>query len=485
MSRHPRMNSLLAPWLGAGLLVLASASWAVPAEPEPAASPAAAAQGQPITFEAALQQALLTDGALRNARAAVHIARAQHAQLRSRFFPTAGVEARQGRRVVDELQEPVERHLRRSEGFVRWNLYNGGADRSALAAAELDVAAAEADARQALEEACERVGKAWAELHRQQAVHRHALQRHAEVQGLAERVARQVAAGKSPDADGQMAQSALIDAELAMAGSAADLAGAQAQLAVITGQPGAVLAVPHGAATHSPWGPPPGLSLAAALDDWWTQAVAGHAGSQAAAVRRRAAQARVPLIAPEYLPRADLDLRKTLSERTAPAESTRERRGWTLSITYEVPLGGAATARRDENVARADAAEAEAWRSLQAVRGELAVVRQQALQAADALPALARQRGHLEAVVRASELQYQAGRRSLLQLIDQRDRRFNAEQREADTQARLADALLRLGVLTGSLGAQLGVAESFAAPPPPATESGACHAVSPCFDWIH
>lgn len=483
-----RMHFVLPGLLGAGLLMVASLAWATPAEPLPSPSPpapAATSDALPLAFGTALQQALLTDGALRNARAAVHTARAQHAQLRSRFFPTAGVEARQGRRVVDELQGPVERHVRRSEGFVRWNLYNGGADRSALAAAELDVAAAEADARQALEEACERVGKAWAELRKQQTVHRHALQRHAEVRALAERVARQVEAGKSPDADGQLAQSALIDAELALAGSAADLAGAQAQLAVIAGLPGPVLAVTDGAATALPWGPPPGLALAAPLDDWWTQAVAGHAGSQAAAVRRSAAQARVPLIAPEYLPRADLDLRKTLSERTAPSEPARERRGWTLSITYEVPLGGAATARRDENVARADAAEAEAWRSLQAVRGELAVVRQQALQSADALPALARQRGHLEAVVRASELQYQAGRRSLLQLIDQRDRRFNAEQREADTQARLADALLRLGVLTGSLGAQLGVAESFAAPPPPAIQSGACGSVSPCFDWIH
>ncbi|MFN6993345.1 MAG: TolC family protein, partial [Aquincola tertiaricarbonis] len=142
----------------------------------------------------------------------------------------------------------------------------------------------------------------------------------------------------------------------------------------------------------------------------------------------------------------------------APPVSSRTRRSGPLSLTYEVPLGGAATARRDDNVARAEAAEAEAWRSLQALRGELAVVRQQALQAADALPALERQRGHLEAVVQASELQYQAGRRSLLQLIDQRDRRFNAEQRAADTRLRLTQAQLRLGVLTGSLAAQWGLA---------------------------
>lgn len=459
MSWHAWMSSTL---LAAGLALpavgpasAADAADHTPAQPTPAvAAPVEAAPASPLTFSVALQQALLQDGALRAARANVVAARAQQTQLRSRFFPTAGVEARQGRQVVDELQSPVERHVRRSEGFVRWNLYNGGADRSALAAAEFDLAAAQADARHELEEACERVGKAWAELQKQQALHQHALQRHAEVRGLAERVARQVAAGKSADADGQLAQSALIDAELALQGSAADLAAARAQFSVITGLPGVQAVEP----AALPWAAPTGLALATALDDWWALAVEGHAASQAAAARRAAAQARVPLIAPEYLPRADLDLRKTLSERTAPTESSRDRRSWTLSLTYEVPLGGAATARRDDNVARAEAAEAEAWRSLQALRGELAVVRQQALQAADALPALERQRGHLEAVVQASELQYQAGRRSLLQLIDQRDRRFNAEQRAADTRLRLTQAQLRLGVLTGSLATQWGLA---------------------------
>ncbi|MBQ1766155.1 MAG: hypothetical protein IIZ92_25115, partial [Aquincola sp.] len=109
--------------------------------------------------------------------------------------------------------------------------------------------------------------------------------------------------------------------------------------------------------------------------------------------------------------------------------------------------------------ARVEAAESLAWRSEQSVRGELGVVRQQALQNAQALPALARQREQLSAVVRASDLQYQAGRRSLLQLIDQRDRGFNADQREVEAAWRLRQAWLRMAVLTGSLAPALGVAE--------------------------
>lgn len=468
--RTPEAARVLAPW---ALTLMAAVSAAVfcaaagaavvaPAPIAPTAPPASATPAGEATtllrFADALQLALQRDGDLQSARAAVRAAQAQVDQLRSRFFPSAGVQYEQGRRVTQESGTPFDRHLRSTEGFVRWNVYNGGADKTQLDAAMLELQAVQADARQALEDACERVAKAYIELQRQQDLLQTARRRHAELADLVERVGRQVAAGKSPSSDGDLAQSSLIDAQLSVAGSQADLLAAQAQLGVLTGQAGALRAedTPPGA---TPW--PPGLGLApdAPLDEWWALALRGNAGAQAAAVRREAARARVPLIAPEYLPKADLTLSKTLSDRTAPVESTQSRRGWTLAVSYEVPLGGGGTARREEARARAEAAQSQAWRSEQAVRGELGVVRQQALQSAQALPAVGRQREHLEATVRASDLQYQAGRRSLLQLIDQRDRRFNTEQRQVETAWRLRQALLRLSVLTGSLAAGLGVAE--------------------------
>ena len=454
----------LAPWALTLIAAVAAACFCAAAE---AAGPQgvpvapvvqAEAAGTLVRFDDAVQLALARDGDLQSARATVRAAQAQVDQIRSRFFPSAGVQQEQGRRVTREAGALVDRHARSTEGFVRWNLYNGGSDRTQLDAAQLELQAAEADARQALEDACERVAKAYIELQRQQALLKAAMYRHAELADLAERVARQVSAGKSPASDGDLAQSSLIDAELSVANSQADLAAAHAQLGVLTGQAGALLAEETPPGTN-PWAGTPGLPADAPLEDWWTLALRTHAGTQAAAARREAAKARVPLIAPEYLPRADLMLRKGLSDRTAPVESTQDRRSWTVTLSYEVPLGGGGTARREEARARAEAAESLAWRSEQSVRGELGVVRQQALQNAQALPALARQREQLSAVVRASDLQYQAGRRSLLQLIDQRDRRFNADQREVEAAWRLRQAWLRMAVLTGSLAPALGVAE--------------------------
>lgn len=458
--RH-RTARMLAPWALTLLAAVSAAVFSAAAGAAPAASSDAEPAAQASTllrFTEALQLALQRDGDLQSARAAVRAAQAQVDQLRSRFFPSAGVQYEQGRRVTEEGGTPFDRHLRSTEGFVRWNVYNGGADKTQLDAATLELQAVQADARQALEDACERVAKAYIELQRQQALLQAARRRHAELVDLVERVGRQVAAGKSPSSDGDLAQSSLIDAQLSVASSQADLLAAQAQLSVLTGQAGALRAedTPPGA---TPW--PPGLALApeAPLEDWWALALRGNAGAQAAAVRREAARARVPLIASEYLPKADLTLSKTLSDRTVPVESTQSRRSWTLAVSYEVPLGGGGTARREEARARAEAAQSQAWRSEQAVRGELGVVRQQALQSAQALPAVGRQREHLEATVRASDLQYQAGRRSLLQLIDQRDRRFNTEQRQVDAAWRLRQSLLRMSVLTGSLASLLGVTE--------------------------
>lgn len=414
--------------------------------PAPAATPTVA-----LPFAEALVQALDTDGALRLARANLEVLRAQQRQLRSRFFPSAGLSASHGRATADELGAPVDRQVRRSEGFLRWNLYSGGADRLALDAAALEVAAGEADLRQALQEACERAAKAYVELLRQQRLRQLAERRLGEVEDLARRVQRQVEAGRTAASDGQLAQAALIDARLALDGVEADLAAAQAQLALATGRPGASLQA-------LAWTPPRAGDAAAPLADWWARSDAGHPPLLALAARRAAALARVPRIAPEYLPRLDLELRRTLSDRTTPQVSSVERRQWTLGLSLEVPLGGAAEARRDEARARADAADGDWWRSVQATRGELAAVRAQALQFAEALPALARQHAQLDEVVRASDLQYQAGRRSLQQLIDQRDRRFASAQREADTEARLALAWLRLDALVGALAAALGAA---------------------------
>lgn len=430
--------------------------WALRVAAAAACCVAFAAQGQPsagpqLGLREALAQALAHDPQVAGARALVATADAQGRQARSRLWPTAGLSANYGRGKDMDAARDLDRTTDRSEAFLRWNLFNGLEDSRAIDAQQLAQIGAQAELLRALDEACERVASAYFELLRQQQLAVHAEQRLAEVEALVRRVERQTELGKGAQADAQLAAASRIDARLALDTVQSSQRAAQVQLQVLLGAPvGHALRVQDAA--------PPPADIQQTLDAWQAQAQQQNGQWLAAAARMAEAQARISTVAPEYLPRVDLDLRRRLYDRTEPAATTAQRRGWSVGLTYEVPLGGAPGARRDEARARADAAEAELRRVRDTVQADLGVARQQALQADRAAPQLTRQRDHWEAVVRASELQYDAGRRSLMQLVDQHDRRFAVQQRDVDNAWQRAIAHLRLRRLGGDLAEWFGVA---------------------------
>jgi outer membrane protein TolC len=428
------VRALCAPRRAACLLALSlTTALAHPAPDTPA-----------LALRDALARALAHDPQVASARALVDAARALSGQARSRLWPSAGVTASYGRGTDAEPPNVFERSTNRSEAFLRWHLFNGMADRTAIDAQKLEEAAAEADLVRAVNEACDRLGAAYFELLRQQRLISFAQARLDEVGQLVQRVQRQAELGKGSDADAQLAAASLIDARLALQTIVSNHAVAQTQLRVLLGgAPGPGLRVADEA--------PPPVDAEQPLDTWQQRVQQRNGQWAAAAARAAVAQARVAKIEPEYLPRVDLDLRKRLHDRTAPANTSAQQRGWTVSLTYEVPLGGGPAARRDEARARAAAAEAELRRVADAVHAELGSQRLAVLAAREAAPQLTRQREHLDAVVRASALQYDAGRRSLQQLIDQQDRRFEVQQRDTDNAWRLATSQWRLRMLAGEL----------------------------------
>ena len=430
---HPVIRTVLLAWC-----VLASGAHA---------EPGAAA---PLGLREAMAQALTHDPQIVGARALVDAARAQTRQAHSQLWPRVGLTATYGRS-TDREPNALDRTTNRSEAFLRWNLFNGLQDRRTIASTQLEQVAAEADWLRALDEACERLGSAYFELLRQQQLLAHAERRLAEVDTLAQRVARQAELGKGTDADAQLASASVLDARLALQAVQSALAAAQAQLRVLLGAPAdRVLRVADE--------PPPPADAQQPLDLWQAQAQQQNGQWLAAAARAASARERIATVAPEYLPRLEFDLRRRLADRTEPAPTSAQQRGWSVGLTYEVPLGGGPRARQDELRARAEAAEADLQRVRDTVQGEFGAARQQALQAAAAAPQLTQQRAHWEAVVRASGLQYDAGRRSLMQLIDQHDRRFGVEQRDVDNAWQRAIAQLRLRRLGGDLAEWFGVA---------------------------
>lgn len=116
-----------------------------------------------------------------------------------------------------------------------------------------------------------------------------------------------------------------------------------------------------------------------------------------------------------------------------------------------MPVGGEAQARRAEGERRAEAVQAEADRVLNVVQSELLALGPRITQGKRAVAQLANQVDRYDMLVRAGELQFEAGRRSLAQLVQLHESRFNAEQRLADQASRLLAARLRQLALTGEL----------------------------------
>jgi hypothetical protein len=74
-----------------------------------------------------------------------------------------------------------------------------------------------------------------------------------------------------------------------------------------------------------------------------------------------------------------------------------------------------------------------------------------------AMASLDRQLQQYDLLLRAGELQFDAGRRSLQQLISLRDSRYAIAQRRADQEHRLLASRMRQLALTGQLLAALGL----------------------------
>ena len=101
--------------------------------------------------------------------------------------------------------------------------------------------------------------------------------------------------------------------------------------------------------------------------------------------------------------------------------------------------------------------EAEAERVAQSVRADLQALDARIGIAERAVAVLDRQLLQYDQLLRAGELQFDAGRRSLQQLISLRDSRYAIAQRRADQANRLLAARLRQLALTGQLLPALGL----------------------------
>ncbi len=406
---------------------------AVPPTPP---APAAAAESLP----ALLARMLSAEPQVRVAQALLQATQERRLQARSRLGPSLGLNLSKGASNETEIiNGAVDRSTNRAEATLRWNLYNAGNDLAEFNGSSRDVDAAAQDVRRAREDTAERLAETYTDLLRLQTLLPFAQARLAAVQRLTDQLRQQNAAGRASDADALQAATSLLDAQILLDQLLSDEDSARQKLSGLVG--GEVRAV-------LPVDLPPGVLPSIAADGVPASA---NGLITAAQIRAESARLRVRPTTSLLAPRIDLELRKQLSDHTVPALTTQQQQVWLVTARWDFPVLGENNARRAEAQRRAEAAEAEGDRVARGARAELQSLGPRITNAERSLLQIDQQLVQYTALVRAGEVQFEAGRRTVAQLISLRESRFSAEQRRVEQAHRLLGARLRLLALTGKL----------------------------------
>lgn len=390
-------------------------------------------------LHALLARVVVRDAQVQSAQAALASAQARYRQARSRMLPNLGVQANHGRSNDLDGRLTVERKTQQVEASLRWNLYQGGTDYAELAASEAEIIAAEAELQRANEEVAVRLSEAYSDLLRLRHSQRSAAARLAEVRQLVAQVALQTEAGKLSELDLQQAQNAELEAELSHSTLDSEQQSALIRLRLLA---------------QGAWSDDLvefNLAHSTAKD------TTRNAALRVAQARASAAQLRVRSLTATLAPKVDLSVRHLLNNHTTPPPSTLQQRGWSVGVSWDIPLGGENFAKRDETISRAKQAQAEVERAELAARTEFESLAPLIANLQRSILNLSAQDSKMTQLMRASGIQFEAGRRSLQQIIQSQDSYFNLQQRQHEQQHRLRVTQLRQLVLTGQLLESLGL----------------------------
>jgi len=372
------------------------------------------AQAEPLPV--AIRQALAQHPEVRTSQAMRNAMDERLAQVRSNYYPSVGVDVlAQDARDLD-LGVARDRSTRRADAFLRWNLFRGLADSHSERMSEHELLAADADLDASREQVALQVSQTYLEVLR--------LRRHieldeaylAELRQLDEDVGRRVAAGRMAQADREHTRSGLIQALANQSRLRGQLRGAEMRYRLLVGETPGGLSEPvldDSAASQD---------LEALLADALSRNDRLRATSQRAAARGK----EVGIAKAALYPRLDLELRRRLYTDIEPVPQTQTEHTTQLVLNYQMPLGGASFSRMREAIQRKEAAQAAMDAEVLNVRSDIAQ-RWTAWQEARAItPQLVERVAASDRVVQAYDLQFNAGRRSVGDLISARTERYGA-----------------------------------------------------------
>lgn len=397
-----------------------------------------------------VSQALAKHPDVRSAQALSQAADAVVRQARSEFFPTVSLEATESQ-THERLSGSagyINDRSRRGDAVIRWSLFNGYADYHSHRSAEFGLDAASLDLEEAREAAALRLSEIYIELLRLNEQMTYAQAYVAELKALVHDVDLRASAGRIPRVEADQAKSRLIRAENEMSQQRVQLAAAGNAFRQLTGRAPVDLSEPV---------------LATALADGSLEELLLKSEEQsprlrAARTRIFAKDADLQASRADFFPKLNVEARKRVSPAPDTANNTDVANGNTLQLSISVPLGGKSLARGDELLAKKYAALADADSRLLDIKTALGEQQASLREARHMAPLLQDQIATAGRVVVAYRLLFDAGRRSLLDLLTVREDLYQALSLENANRHGQIITTARLAKQLGQLRSTLGLA---------------------------
>lgn len=364
-----------------------------------------------------LQRVLMQHPDIRSSQALLDAAGERIIQARSNYYPVFGLESLAADASDRQFGQPLERTTRRSEAYLRWNLFRGMTDAQTVGMARHDRGAAFADLAEAHEQVALQVSRAYLEVLRYRGLLALGDEYIAEHQRLNEDIQIRAEHGRVAVSDLEYVKGSLIQAELQHSQRRGELRGAEQFYRLLTGAEPKGLGEPVFASRQGEL----------ALEQLWDEVLNGNRRVRAAQERATARAKEVAIAAGGLYPSLDLELRRTLQSEIDPVPVTQTQHSTQLQLRYQVPLGGGSYSRKREAVDRKLAAQATVDSELLQLQGEVTRLWASWQESRAIEPRLEERVTTSDVIVSAYDLQFTAGRRTLAELISVRSDRYRAQ----------------------------------------------------------
>ena len=362
-------------------------------------------------------------------------------QSRSAYLPTAGLSWEQSTSTEDIGDASIDRDVSRLDATLRWNLFRGFADRSAVASSEAGEDASAAELAAVQESLALRVIEVYLDVLKNQRLVAVSAQQIESLTELTERVSTRAEMGRISKVTIHQAKTRLVQAKSRHFQLRAALEASRLRFREITGMAPDALETPR-------------IDTAIAdepIEALYRKAIDGSPRIEAARKTLASREAEVGVAAGALLPTVDLELRKRLASDLSPEDSVDPDSTVRLVVNYAFETGGAGLGRKAEAVYRKQAAAARIASLEREIRADIASASRQLVEERNIAPSLAENVDSAEEVVKAYHLQFDAGRRTLLDLLTAYADLYQAQAAVVENRYRQMALAARIRSLTGKL----------------------------------